>query len=332
MLQPCTGHGMVCLSLNEEAQGNSGHPSAVAKGLCKQVATAKYLLTTAMLCDILAVVSQLSRTFQAREVDLSVIEPAVNLAINKLQLMKSEPGEKYAYVLSALSDGKKEYRNVHIADNKDQTKQEVSNMANKFVDAICKKLRERFPEDETCILAALDKILNPRKLPVRASDLKEHGERYLKILTDHYCKPCADDDFPGVSAAPGVSYIDKSGVIQEWNDCSVMMHAERNLSLCDFCKRIISTPQYMLQYPNLVKLASVALIIPVTSVECERGFSCQNRIKSKFRARLNTVTLNALMQLAYFSNKHFCSATATDGDYLLALAKWKAKKERRLLE
>jgi len=88
----------------------------------------------------------------------------------------------------------------------------------------------------------------------------------------------------------------------------------------------------MLQYPNLVKLASVAQIIPVTSVECERGFSCQNRIKSKFRARLNTVTLNALMQLAYFSNKHFCSATATDGDYFLALAKWKAKKERRLLE
>ena len=36
----------------------------------------------------------------------------------------------------------------------------------------------------------------------------------------------------------------------------------------------VTTPQNVEQYPNIVKLASV------TSVECEQGFSLQNRIKT----------------------------------------------------
>ena len=109
----------------------------------------------------------------------------------------------------------------------------------------------------------------------------------------------------------------------------MMMHAERTLSLSDLCKLLLSTPQYVLQYPNLVKLATVVLIIPVTSVECERGFSCQNRIKTKFRARLQNPTLNNLMQITYFSEEHFCAEQLQD--YLLALGKWKAMRERCLL-
>jgi hypothetical protein len=39
--------------------------------------------------------------------------------------------------------------------------------------------------------------------------------------------------------------------------------------------------------PNFSKLCCIALCISVTSVECERVFSCQNRFKSKFRASLS---------------------------------------------
>ena len=310
----------VCLSLEEEASGRSGHPSAVAKGLCKQVATAKYLLITAMLCDILNVVSQFSKTFQAKDVDLSVVEPAVTLAISKLDLMKSEPSENYAFVLDALSDGKQQYRNVGITDNTEQTKRDVANMAHKFIDAICSKLRDRFPQDETSTLVALDKVLNPKRLPVKACDLRAHGEKYLTVLIKHYSSPDLDCHTP---------FIEANNLLTEWRNCSMMMHAERTLSLSDLCKLLLSTPQYVLQYPNLVKLATVVLIIPVTSVECERGFSCQNRIKTKFRARLQNPTLNNLMQITYFSEEHFCAEQLQD--YLLALGKWKAMRERCLL-
>ena len=35
--------------------------------------------------------------------------------------------------------------------------------------------------------------------------------------------------------------------------------------------------------PNMAKIGAIALCMQVTSVECERSFSTQNRIKSKFR-------------------------------------------------
>ena len=144
----------VCLSLDEE-------PAKVAKNLHDQVATVGYLLMTAVMCDILAVISQLSKTFQARDIDLSMIESAVNLAISKLQTMKEEPGDKYAFVLGALENCGSEttHRNVFMKDNTPAARQDVSKQASDFIDSICVNLRQRFPEDETCVLGALDKIL-----------------------------------------------------------------------------------------------------------------------------------------------------------------------------
>ena len=46
------------------------------------------------------------------------------------------------------------------------------------------------------------------------------------------------------------------------------------IGLDDFCNTLVTSSQYMQDYPNLAELAHVALIIPVTNVECEREFSC----------------------------------------------------------
>jgi len=48
-------------------------------------------------------------------------------------------------------------------------------------------------------------------------------------------------------------------------------------------------------YPDLVVLASVALVIPVSIAPCERGFSRQNILKSKLRNRLTPDRLDMLL-------------------------------------
>ena len=50
-------------------------------------------------------------------------------------------------------------------------------------------------------------------------------------------------------------------------------------------------------YPDLCKLASIAVIIPVSSAPCEKGFSHQNVLKNKLRNRLNPDRLNRLMMI-----------------------------------
>jgi len=68
-----------------------------------------------------------------------------------------------------------------------------------------------------------------------------------------------------------------------------MMHADGSISWSDFCKLVITTPQYAEQYPNIVKVTFIALFIPATSVECKWGFSLHNCINTKFRSLLQNL-------------------------------------------
>lgn len=51
------------------------------------------------------------------------------------------------------------------------------------------------------------------------------------------------------------------------------------------------------QYPNLSVLAKIVLVFPASSVDCERGFSTLNLIKTKTRNRLNTLHLDMLQRI-----------------------------------
>ena len=51
------------------------------------------------------------------------------------------------------------------------------------------------------------------------------------------------------------------------------------------------------QFPDFATLAMIALVIPVSSVPCERGFSTQNQIKTEARNRLSEDRVARLMTL-----------------------------------
>ena len=51
-------------------------------------------------------------------------------------------------------------------------------------------------------------------------------------------------------------------------------------------------------FPNIIKLIQLIYCIPFSSVECERGFSKQNQIKTKNRNLLKTETLDMLMRVS----------------------------------
>ena len=207
------------------------------------------------MCDVLAIIGQLSKTFQMVDIELSLIELAVHFALTKLEQLKTQPGEKTATVLSDLADNKMTYRNVPLKDNSDFTKQDVRHILDKFFDGLCDKLKNRFPQDETFVMRALDKILNPKRMPIRAACLKLHGEKYLKVASDHFGhKQTATDEY---------AFVCYNDIVHEWNDCSLLMHADRIIGLADFCKTLITLSQYMQDYPNLAKLTYVVLIIPV---------------------------------------------------------------------
>ena len=63
------------------------------------------------------------------------------------------------------------------------------------------------------------------------------------------------------------------------------------------CAELIFINYYEI-LPNLVRLLELAILIPISSVPCERGFSTQNRILSRFRTSMSNKTLNDRMMIS----------------------------------
>ena len=75
-------------------------------------------------------------------------------------------------------------------------------------------------------------------------------------------------------------------------------------------------------FPNIIKLIQLVYCIPFSSVECERGFSRQNQIKTKNRNSLTTDTLDMLMHISLKGPE------SSKFDYNHAYTIWSSKKKR----
>ena len=76
-------------------------------------------------------------------------------------------------------------------------------------------------------------------------------------------------------------------------------------------------------FPNLFKLARLALIIPLQTADCDRGFSRQNLIKDAQRNRHSSERLTKLMRLSLLKE------SIENFDFDEALKLWREKKARR---
>lgn len=74
--------------------------------------------------------------------------------------------------------------------------------------------------------------------------------------------------------------------------------------------------------PNLLELASVALILPTSTAECERGFSAQNRNKTALRNGLTICCLDVLMAI------DIEGPALRKFDFNVAYKEWSDKKGR----
>ena len=63
-------------------------------------------------------------------------------------------------------------------------------------------------------------------------------------------------------------------------------------------KKLLSSSEMQEQVPQMLKLLTLALTVPISSVDCERGFSKQNMLKTKIRAKLKTENVSTVMKMS----------------------------------
>ena len=153
---------------------------------------------------------------------------------------------------------------------------------------------------------------------LKAAEIDHYGNEKLEVLIEHNGKDQETQN--GVVAA----VIDGPACRREW---SIAKH----LVLQQKYPRDEMSLLWKIMYqnhkdviPNLIILAELALILPIHTADCERGFSKQNLIKSKSRNRIGDAALNRLMLISIEGKP------LEEFDFVESLSVWKAKKDRRI--
>ena len=69
-------------------------------------------------------------------------------------------------------------------------------------------------------------------------------------------------------------------------------------SIQGMAKKLLESEEAQEQFPQTLTLMTLALTLPISSVDCERGFSKQNLIKTNIRGKLKTENVSTLMKMS----------------------------------
>lgn len=100
----------------------------------------------------------------------------------------------------------------------------------------------------------------------------------------------------------------------------------KSVRTAQLLRAFLQQPSSQKEFPETCKLMSYALTLPISTVECERGYSLMNLIKTLLRNRLGQERLQDLMRVALVGK----GVTDKSIDWMAILQFWFAAKARKV--
>ena len=284
---------------------------ALAVGLCRVVKKYDFISTLYMMCDILPIVSRLSRVFQFSVIEMSTVDSLLSSTIQSLQLLTTQSGCYSRQLDSDLLSSLAPFDIRHSPEMKRRFQQCIPQ---KFLNALIENIKNRFPD--TKVYTKFE-VLSPNKLSNTAEEAvgSKYGEQEVQEIGKHY----GSRDSPSISS---------SDLVLEWPElrtymilnCATITMNEMLKSLAD-SENVIST-----LFPNFSKIAQVCLLLPLSTAECERAFSSMRRIKTRLRSQMNNATLNCCMRISLEGQP------LEEFDFDKSLNSWSKLRNRRIIQ
>ena len=134
------------------------------------------------------------------------------------------------------------------------------------------------------------KVFNPHEWPKDSQELLWFGDDELENLLKYYENPNFHDNIQ----LPALFDVIKCR--EEWVGFKMIVTNSFSSNDIEIILPLL-IQDYSDIFSNIIKLIQIIYCIPFSSVECERGFSRQNKIKTKNRNLLATDTLDMLMRI-----------------------------------
>ena len=159
----------------------------------------------------------------------------------------------------------------------------VENIYKKYMSTLLQHLENRFPDVK--IIEAFS-IFDVMSLPDDPVQCQSAGTPHLDILCAHYGPYSVIAAYSLKPEYPlFVNSVKADDRLGKLSTREVMMTLVKN-----------STLQVM--FPNLARIAAIGLLLPMSTADCERGFSALQRIKTDLRNRLSNKILNYLLSIS----------------------------------
>lgn len=304
----------------------SEEKNPTAKGLYKYFNNYKVALVTAFIYDVHTEIGKLSCELQKQNLLFSEISPLLDGTLGELNKLETTDGP-------AVKGMK---RDIILEDNeakllgekmtfKQTMDKEFETIRHEYIQKMGKNMKDRLKKG-TGIFDDLSNVFEP-DVVIDTSD--DESKKALDRLGTFYGYAKQVTVVHG-NMTEGFqeenreieALLDPEQLVDEWPKLRSMIEGSyRKLTTKKLCKRIIRLHKAVL--PNLSILASIALCMQLTSVDCERSFSTQNRLKNKYRASLGKEKLDILLTITMLG------ADFGDQDLQPAIKNWLQKKRRK---
>jgi len=288
----------------------SGNSSATMQGRARNVISKlesyKHVAFMFFMLDILDELQKLSLTFQKDEVAVSDVKNALERTRLSLTALLARPGANLRKFEQSVNVTVFETVTLNKRVNDDA---ELTNLKNRVVNATNQYLGDRFDNFEQDPVLSAAHILEVRHWPNDREQLAVFGEEEINVLSEHFKQLLEKNDF------------DQEEALSEWLDLKVLVknnygnlrkQAVWQAMFTDFAER----------FCNVLMLIEILLVLPVCTACCERGFSCMSRIKTQYRSKLDSVTLDYLLRIG------IDGVSSADFDPQRAIALWWNTGER----
>lgn len=290
--------------------------SAKGSGIAKKIATEDFVKTTYVLMDIIPVVNKLCETFQKKNLDISYVPVAVQKCLLDLEKIKTSETDHELMLNEDVQteNGRLQFKEHTIA----KTKRGSSVVKRDFISNLVSNINQRFPQDVSSLMTSFAILALRPIAQLDGIELDTWGTNELQVLLTHFGE---EKERGNKSMLP---IVDPKEAKDEWTMLKRLCKSQGypRDSLAGIWKLI--NQYHREEFPNLIKLAQLALTSPIHTSDCERGFSVQNRIKSKLRCSLSGSKVDDLSLI------EINGPALPDFDYNAALREWRDAKSRRI--
>ena len=210
------------------------------------------LLFIHLMLDVLAVFKALSLLFQRDNIVISAAKDGVYSRELQLRAMIARPGKNLQDFLNEVGDGHI-YKGVTLKRMPNDLKAFIRDKQ-RMINTIIQFLNSRFES-----LDAGGKIFDPRVWPESVEDLAAYGAAEVDCLFQHFRPAFEGNDFDFAAVAEECSAV----------KASVTANNFRHLDPLILWQRMFTA--FKDQFPNILMLVEIILILPLATATVERG-------------------------------------------------------------